>query len=307
MRGWPWMRRYRWWGLLVAGLLITSGVQADAASTSAATLQPTIAIIIDDMGNQREWGERTVRLPFPMTLAFLPQRPYTQQHATLAHRLGKEIMLHAPMENQRNLPLGELALTSTMDAHGLAQTLRTAIASIPHLSGVNNHMGSRLTEDVLAMEAVMGELRQHPLYFVDSRTTAASVAYDSARRHGIPALNRDVFLDHVISESAIHVQFLRLLDIARRQGTAIAIGHPHPETVRYLEHALPRLAEQGISVATVRGIWAMRHQAAPMFEGPTRLRPSGAILAQATPVPIHGAAVPSRASESHNTEHRMAD
>ena len=224
---------------------------------------PTIAIIIDDMGNRRDWGHRTIDLPHPLTLAFLPQRPYTRELAARAHLVGKEIMLHMPMENERALPLGGSALTSDMSAVQLETVLRDAIAAIPHLRGVNNHMGSRLTANPQAMQQVMQVLRGYPLYFIDSRTTAASVAYASAAAKGIPVMKRDVFLDHAVNYRDIHLQFQRLLDIARRNGTAIAIGHPHEETIRYLEHTLPKMGEQRINIATVSGLWQVRHGTLP--------------------------------------------
>lgn len=241
-------------------------------------INPTIAIIIDDMGNQQQQGLKAIHLPAPMTLAFLPGRPHTQKQARLAHQYGHEVMLHAPMENMRQLPLGAMALTSRMPDAELTSTLRQAIDSIPHISGVNNHMGSLLTSSPRAMNTVMQEIQKHPLYFVDSRTAASSVAYESARQHKIPSLTRDIFLDHEISYRAIHNQFQRLLSIARKKGTAIAIGHPHKETLRYLEKALPRLGQQGINVATVKGIWAIRHQGEQLFAPPGRTR---TVVAQA--------------------------
>jgi polysaccharide deacetylase 2 family uncharacterized protein YibQ len=250
---------------------------APPAALAESGVNPAIAIIIDDMGNTQELSERAVRLPAPVTYAFLPDLRYTAVYAEMAHQRGHEIMLHAPMENHKNLPLGPMALTSLMDTTTLSATLRTAIRSIPHISGVNNHMGSLLTEDRLAMSTVMNEVGQHPLYFVDSRTTANTVAQRVAELQGIPTLARDVFLDHVISYRAIHLQFMRLIDIARKNGTAIAIGHPHPETLQYLEDTLPRLGEQGISVATVKGIWAIRNQGRPMFD--VTPSPRSAILA----------------------------
>lgn len=249
-----------------------SHARSGSEALSPEIQRPTIAVIIDDMGNQREPGLQAINLPAPLTLAFLPGRRYTTEHALLAHQHGKEVMLHAPMENQRNLALGAMGLTRSMSAQALITTLRDAIRSIPYVSGVNNHMGSLLTEDRRSMQVLMAEIRQYPLYFVDSRTSARSVAYQEAKRQQIPSLARDVFLDHIISYRNIHTQFRRLIRIARQQGTAIAIGHPHKETLRYLERALPRLAEEGINVATVKGIWAIRHGGEQLFRKHTPTR-----------------------------------
>ncbi|WP_238384974.1 divergent polysaccharide deacetylase family protein [Hahella chejuensis] len=227
---------------------------------------PTIAIIIDDMGNYQNMGERAIRIPAPLTLSFLPFRPHTNSQARLAYAAGKEIMLHIPMENVKRIPLGASGLTSDMSSQNMVATFRQAIKAIPYVSGVNNHMGSALTQNRAAMNLVMGELQGYPLYFVDSRTTASSVAHAVAANHAIPTLNRDVFLDHVITTKAIDFQFKRLLDIARKKGTAIAIGHPHRETIEYLEKVLPSLGEQGVAIATIKGLWAIRNNAQDMFQ-----------------------------------------
>lgn len=229
---------------------------------------PTISIIIDDMGNTLDTNQRAIALPAPLTFAFLPHLSHTPALAEQAYANGHEIILHAPMENQHNLPLGPMALTSHMDSTSLSQTLRESITSIPFISGVNNHMGSLLTRDRLAMTTIMAEINRYPLYFVDSRTTPDSVAQKIAEAQGIPTLARDVFLDNETDFQSIHAQFSKLIDIARHKGTAIAIGHPYPETIRYLEKVLPRLGEQGISIASVKGIWAIRHNSQPMFAVP---------------------------------------
>ncbi|WP_020407878.1 divergent polysaccharide deacetylase family protein [Hahella ganghwensis] len=251
---------------LLTALNVVASPAGEKSNPGQDTPPPTIAIIIDDMGNYKDMGLRAINIPAPMTFAFLPFRPYTEEHARLAHASGKEIMLHAPMENTKSLPLGHAGLTSDMDSLKMAITFRRAIRSIPYLSGVNNHMGSALTQNRSAMNVLMKELSSYPLYFVDSRTTPMTVAYDVATEHAIPSLGRDVFLDHLITTKAIDFQFQRLLSIARKNGTAIAIGHPHKETIEYLEKAIPMLGKEGVAIATVKGIWAIRHNAMSMFK-----------------------------------------
>lgn len=226
---------------------------------------PTIAIIIDDMGHNRAEGERLARLEQPITLSFLPYRRYTVELAKLSHSLNKEIMLHAPMANTQHFGLGPGGLTEDMDQTHLTRTLRRALQSVPHVQGVNNHMGSLLTQRLQPMDWVMTELGQYPLYFVDSRTIASSIAGDVARAHHIPSFTRDVFLDHEQTEEFVDRQFKLLIQRARQQGTAIAIGHPHKITVDYLEKHLPLLDEQGIAIATVSGVWAIRNGNKAMF------------------------------------------
>ncbi|MEC9386947.1 MAG: divergent polysaccharide deacetylase family protein, partial [Pseudomonadota bacterium] len=151
------------------------------------------------------------------------------------------------------------------DEPTITTTLRRALQSIPFVSGVNNHMGSLLTQQLEPMDWVMKELDRYPVYFVDSRTIANSIAGSVADAYNIPSLTRDVFLDHEQTEEFVDKQFKLLIQTAREKGTAIGIGHPHKVTVDYLEKHLPMLDEQGIAIATVSGIWAMRNGNREMF------------------------------------------
>lgn len=226
---------------------------------------PTIAIIIDDMGHDRIQGDRLIALDQPLTLAFLPFRQHTAALAEKAHRRQKEIMLHAPMANTRLLELGAGGLSPEMSEGELTLTLRRALNSIPHVRGVNNHMGSLLTQQHQPMDWVMAELHHYPVYFVDSRTIASSIAGEVAAAHRIPTLTRDVFLDHEQNEAFVDRQFQLLIKRARENGSAVGIAHPHKVTVDYLEKRLPELDEEGIAIATVSGVWAIRNGNRPMF------------------------------------------
>lgn len=241
------------------------GDQSSLSARADEGLQPTIAIIIDDMGANAIEGNRLIRLEQPLTLAFLPFRRHTRALATSAHRHHKEVMLHAPMDNTRHIGLGAGGLTVDMDRSAITATLRQSLRAVPYVQGVNNHMGSLLTQLPEPMAWVMEELREHPLYFVDSRTIASTIAGQTAAENDVPTLTRDVFLDHEQTEAFVHQQFQLLIRKARENGTAIAIGHPHTVTVDYLENALPKLDEQGIAVATVSAVWAIRNGNRRMF------------------------------------------
>ncbi|WP_407657964.1 divergent polysaccharide deacetylase family protein [Marinobacter orientalis] len=243
---------------------------------SSRQLPPTIAIIIDDMGHNLVEGRRLIGLEQPITLAFLPYRRHTTELAEQAHLKQKEIMLHAPMANTRNIGLGPGGLSPGMSKGSMATTLRRALQSIPHVRGVNNHMGSLLTQQIEAMDWVMTELGHYPVYFVDSRTIASSIAGQVAAAYRIPTLTRDVFLDHEQTEEYVDKQFRLLIKRAKENGSAVGIGHPHKVTVDYLEKRLPELDEEGIAIATVSGVWAMRNGNRPMFaEGEKRaIRPA---------------------------------
>ena len=257
--------------ILVTALLL---VGQSAPSIADSTKPVSIAIIIDDMGHNYERGMALVELPYPLTFAFLPGRKYTPQLSRHAHLSGKEVILHAPMENTRQFPLGTGGLTANMDKLALQRSLHTSIISVPHLVGLNNHMGSALTQNPQAMSWVMELVASYPLYFLDSKTSADSVAAETARRFGIPTMERDVFLDHEQSEDYVARQFEKLISIAKRKGQAIAIGHPHRVTIDYLTKTLPSLGERGITIATASGLWQIAHPDRAMFPRQKKLTES---------------------------------
>lgn len=206
-------------------------------------------MIIDDVGYNRALGERAARLPGAYTLSLLPYTPHSQLLAELASEQGKELMLHAPMQSLSGLELGPGALTLEMKRPQFIARLHHAIAQFPGIKGINNHMGSALTRQFGPMGWVMSEARRAHLYFIDSRTTADSVAYRTAQAYGVPSASRDVFLDHEKQPEHIRQQLQRAITLARTTGRAIAIGHPYPETLEVLEHATDQwLAGQGVEL-----------------------------------------------------------
>ncbi len=236
------------------------------ASHADSVKQPTIAIVIDDMGHQYKNGAKLIALPYPITFAFLPDRKHTLPLIQRAKASGKEIMLHAPMENQVGFGLGAGGLKSNMSEMQIKQTLRKSFISIPNMIGLNNHMGSRLTENPKIMRWIMETVQQHPFYFLDSRTSPKSVAAKVAVDHQIPTLKRDVFLDHFQDRDFVQKQFHRLISLARKKGTAIAIGHPHTVTTDYLSWALKQLDEKGIRIATASAIWQIQNPSLTMSQ-----------------------------------------
>lgn len=212
--------------------------------------RPSITLIIDDLGYSAALGERAIALPGAVTYAVLPHTPHGKELAELAHQQGKEIMLHAPMSNLADMPLGPGALTAELSKEVFLATLNEDIDAIPHLRGINNHMGSALTEMMLPMRWVMEVLKTRELYFVDSYTTARSVAGKTAQEQEIPTMTRNVFLDNVQSHEDIDREFKKLLALAREKGVAVGIGHPYVETLAYLEQALPLLEAEGIELIT---------------------------------------------------------
>jgi polysaccharide deacetylase 2 family uncharacterized protein YibQ len=216
---------------------------------------PRVAVIIDDMGQHAARGERALALPGPLAYAFLPQAPHTRDLAGLAHRRGKEVLLHQPMQaaGREGAGPGRIALATTREA--LQRRVARNLAAVPHAAGVNNHEGSLITRHPGHMTWLMKALRERGgLFFVDSRTTARTVAERMAREVGVPAIERDIFLDHRREATRIHAQFDRLLATARREGAAVAIGHPHPQTLAVLKNRLRRLQEADVELVAVSAL-----------------------------------------------------
>lgn len=224
------------------------------ASVSPAASPPVVAIIIDDLGNNAVADHRAINLPGPVACSFLPHTPYAKKHAALAHRKGKEVLLHLPLEALHHNRLGPGGVTLHMMPREFVDTVRADLASIPNPDGVNNHMGSLMTRNAGDMAWLMTLLSRTDLFFIDSRTTARSVAYEMAVRYGVPAASRDVFLDDVRDKDAIVDQLHRLVSVARKNGSAIAIGHPYPITMAVLKELLPKLAAQGVELVPVKAV-----------------------------------------------------
>lgn len=207
---------------------------------------PRIAILIDDLGYNRHGMESSLSLPTEVALAILPSTPFATQTALTAQKQKRITLLHAPMENQRELKLGPGGLYAKMTEHELKETLIKDLDGLPGIQGVNNHMGSLLTTKAEPMKWVMETLKGRSLFFIDSLTSPKSVAEKTAQEHGLETVSRDVFLDNIRTEQAIDKQFSRLLKLARLHGSALAIGHPYPETMAYLKKRLNHLDKDGV-------------------------------------------------------------
>lgn len=230
-------------GVVLALLLAPWGCLAADASGD----QPVrIALIIDDMGNRKGAGEAALALPGSVTYSFLPRTPYAWEQATQAHELQREVMLHQPMESDLGNSLGAGALTLTMPRETFLVTLKRNLESIPYVAGVNNHMGSLLTRDPTSMRWLMSSLHEAGLFFIDSRTTDATVAQQVAQDQLVESARRHVFLDYVQDKEVVQEQLKALIAMARRRGGAIGIAHPYPETLEVLNRELPKLQAQGV-------------------------------------------------------------
>lgn len=216
--------------------------------------EPRMVLIIDDMGYNLKRGEAALALPGAVTYSILPYTPYAKKFAVDAHDSGREVMLHVPMANTAAKALGPGALTPEMEREAVMSGLNQALDATPHVSGVNNHMGSLLTSMDQPMQWVMDTLKARDLYFIDSLTTIKSVGWKKARENQVPYLKRHVFLDHQSNEAFINGQFQRALNIANKFGFVVVIGHPYPETSAYLARILPDLKKLGVRLVPASAI-----------------------------------------------------
>jgi len=223
---------------LIAALALSACVQAGAGP-------PPIAIIIDDLGYQPRNDRAATEIAGLESFAVLPFTPHGRALGERLYAAGKEVLLHLPMEaHSRNELLGPGALTAAMSKSEFSVAARAAIESIPHLSGVNNHMGSLLTGDPERMRWLMAVLADYPwLVFVDSRTTGGSAARAAATAAAVPFLARDVFLDHERDPRQIHARLDELIRHAQTRGDALGIAHPRAETLAVLRARLPGLTD----------------------------------------------------------------
>jgi uncharacterized protein len=217
--------------------------------------RPRVAIVIDDIGYARPPVEKFLAISKNLTFSVLPFAPDAAELAELIHSKGAEVMLHLPMEPDRGPAVSKDGmLMHDMSAEELTRRTLEAIERVPHADGVNNHMGSRLTADAVAMKTVMAVLAGKNLFFLDSRTSPQTVAYREARAAGLPALERDVFLDDVAEIGPVLKQVAELEARAKKRGMAVAIGHPYPATITAMAQAVPSLIDDGFEIVSVHDL-----------------------------------------------------
>lgn len=207
--------------------------------------RPRIALVIDDLGRSTADLDILADLGVTLTYSVLPFESQTPDVVERLRRRGAEILCHMPMEAKGGANPGPGALLLEMSPAELRAAARSALAAVPGAVGVNNHMGSGVSAELEAIAAVLSVLAEENLYYLDSRTSADTLGYSVARRLGIPAAERQVFLDADPSPDAIREQFDRLLEVARDRGSAIAIAHPYQETLDVLAAAVRAAEEQG--------------------------------------------------------------
>jgi uncharacterized protein len=218
----------------------------NAEAVTAPVGRPRLAIVIDDLGNDRGQADSLFRLSYPLTISVLPHEANSGEIAEEAHRRGYQVMLHLPMASNAGDRDEAIELHPGMASADVDRMFAAMLDTVPYAAGVNNHEGSLGTADQKLMDELMPLLHQHNLFFIDSRTTAATVAETTAHAAGVAAARRNVFLDDEQSVPAIRKQFVLAIRDAREKGSALAIGHPHPETLVVLNEMLPEAERQGV-------------------------------------------------------------
>lgn len=197
-----------------------------------------LAIVIDDLGPNKNMARQVIRLKVPVTLSILPQQPFSRWIAEEGHRNGHEVIVHMPMEAEGGMKPGPGGLYTWMTDAEIIEAIAKNIDTVPYAIGVSNHMGSAFTQDERAMNVLLAELKKRGLFFLDSLTTAGSVGTDTARKHGMKASARDIFLDDRDDPEDIKVQWQRVHEVSRNKGHAILLAHPRKNTMEFLRKAL---------------------------------------------------------------------
>ncbi|MFZ0819266.1 MAG: divergent polysaccharide deacetylase family protein [Candidatus Acidiferrales bacterium] len=249
-KGAPGMVRFDYFygGQRTQSVELVTPIVGNGAQQARATDLPKLAIIIDDLGYDREAAETLFQIPYPLTVSVLPHLPLSSVVAEEASRRGYQVLLHMPVESNGGEKAETIELRTGMSADDAVRMLQGMLDTVPQALGVNNHQGSLGTADNSLMNAIMPALHERGLFFVDSRTTPASIAFTSARRAGVPAASRDVFLDDDQDAAAIGKQLELAVRDAKLRGQAIAIGHPHPATLQVLQDSLPRIQSEGVEI-----------------------------------------------------------
>jgi len=217
---------------------------------------PRLVIVIDDLGESMTTARRLAALPFKVSFSVLPHNTKARQVADLARREGLELLLHLPCEPDgypKTANSGPGTLRVNMSEAVLEQTLADNLARLPEVDGVNNHMGSRLTQNAKAMNVVLAHLKGRGKFFLDSLTTPKSCVRQVSKNLGMRYYRRHIFLDNSATEHAILLQLRKAEALAKRTGVAVAIGHPYPETLSALE-AWAKTRDMDVTICKIQDI-----------------------------------------------------
>jgi uncharacterized protein len=233
--------------------VLSSRAAANRENLPAGTAR--LAILLDDLGSDRSAADAILALQVPITLSVLPYHAHSREIAQEALKHGCEVMLHLPMQSVANETPERQELRPGLKREEVEAIVNSMLQSVPEADGVNNHQGSQATSNSALMEELMPVLRDAGVFYVDSRTTAETVAYDTAKRVGVKTAFRNVpFLDDVQNKAAVRRQLQIAIRGAKEKGEAIAIGHPHAVTLEALREMLPEATKQGVRLVLVSDV-----------------------------------------------------
>ncbi|MBR1736660.1 MAG: divergent polysaccharide deacetylase family protein [Firmicutes bacterium] len=250
--------------LFIVSFQIAKGFNRRSITVSSS--EKYIALVIDDFGNNSAGTKEMVSLPIKFTGAVMPSMPYTQEECELLHENGKDVILHQPMEarNGKKEWLGSSAIMDSDEAQEAEDKLLYNISQIKYCSGVNNHMGSKVSRNAKIMDGIFKGLKEKGLPYVDSMTTPDSVAEKMGERHGVTVIKRDIFLDSTQDISKIEQNIMKAADIALKNGYCLAIGHVGAEggrvTYRAIKNKYEEIEAKNIKFVTVGELEAILKQ-----------------------------------------------
>jgi polysaccharide deacetylase 2 family uncharacterized protein YibQ len=246
---------YRYHGMATHTIHIRGAAEARYVAPPAHATgndRARLAIILDDMGHDWAAAEAVFRLPFPLTVSVLPNLRYSTAVGQEARFRGYQVMLHLPMDSRGHARAEAMELHGGMSGDDVSDMVAKMLETVPDAIGVNNHQGSRATTDGALMAALMPALRDRKLFFVDSRTSVDTIAFDTARRMGVSSYYRNVpFLDDAPELASVRHRLEMAIRDARAHGSAIAIGHPRASTLRVLREMLPQVESHGVMLVFV--------------------------------------------------------
>jgi uncharacterized protein len=231
----------------------------NAVAFSVPQGRPLIAVVLDDVGVARSHAELAIDLPGVITLSFMTYADGVADMAARARAKGHELLLHVPMEPLgHEIDAGPNVLTVGASEAELLKRLSWGLDRFPGYIGINNHMGSRFTQDERGMQVVLAELKRRNLLFLDSRTIGNTVGDKLSVRMGVPHVMRDVFLDNEMDEAAVIKQLMQAERVAASKGQAIAIGHPHPATIAAIRAWMPKAEARGFVIVPLSAVAKLR-------------------------------------------------
>lgn len=248
--GAPGLERFDYFsnGRLTQSIHLITPFESSKSSASPSPHSARLAVVIDDLGYDSTQAAQVFQLVFPLTLSVLPSHASSAEIAEEAHRRRYQVLLHLPMESNAGAKDEPVELRPGMDPAAVQRMFASMLETVPYAEGVNNHEGSLGSSNLELMNELMPLLRQEKLFFVDSRTASTTVAESAAHAAGVRATSRNVFLDDDPSADSVRKQFALAVRDAKEKGSALAIGHPHPETLAVLAEMLPEAEREGITL-----------------------------------------------------------